>query len=240
MLWLKKLQIKFNKRSFANTVLLQCHSLIYELVENDKGDAIRKKAHETTIIPCFDIIRKRNESHPKETYDMREQMIKKVVGIVQSDNPIISMRKKLIQLIHTTTLNSTFFAEEFYDRRKEVEESLNKYMDDADMDDMPDTVDVPGTLYIWGTAELYILRLLHHGYFEKAEKDDWFSRYSEAYSIYTKMLFENVLKQKDGVDWSLEISSVTFPAAKMAVEQFQQQLIGEVNTVEQNRDEKLE
>ena len=232
MLWLKKLQIKLCKNRFGNTVLLQCHSLIYELVENDKGDAIRKTAHETTIIPCFDIIRRRNERHPKETYDMREQMIKKVVGIVQSDNPIISMRKELLHLIHTTTLNRTFFAEEFCDRRKEIEESLNKYMDDADMDDISDTVDVPGTLCIWGTAELYILRLLHHEYFEKAEEDDWFSRYSQAYSIYMETLFRIDLAQRDGEDCS--IYAVTFPVMKKQVEQFQQQLIGEVIVLEKD------
>ena len=223
-MWLKKLQMKFRKRAFANTVLLHCNCLIYELVESDSGDDVRKKAHKTTISHCFDVIRNRDKKGTQEIDFFRKKMIEMVLGIVQSDNPIISMRKELINLIHTDTLNRTFFLEKFADHRKELYESFNKYLGDSEIVNSDDTVSI---LCIWSIAQLYILRLLQHGYFEKAGKDDWFSRYSEAYSIYTEMLFEVSLKI-DEKDYSPDMECITFPLAKKLVEQFQEKLIGEV------------
>ena len=222
-MWFKKLQMKLRKRGFANTVLLQCNCLIYELMESDSGDDVRTKAHETTIIHCFDAMRNRDKKGTQDIDFFRKEMIEMVLGIVQSDNPIISMRKELIDLIHISTLNRTFFMEKYFDHRKELYESFNKYLGDSEIVNSDDSTSV---LYMWSTAQLYILRLLQHAYFEKADKDDWFSAYSSAYTRYTEMLFELVLSKKDEKDFS--INGVLFPVFKQTIEASQQNLIGEV------------
>ena len=218
-MWLKKLQMKFRKRGFANTVLLQCNRLIYELLESDSRNA-RKKLQETIGNHCFDVIRKRGS---QEINDFRKEMIETVLEIVQSDNPIVSMRRELIDIIHVAVLNRTFLLEKFQDRRQELYEAFDKVMGNSEILNCDEASSI---LFIWSEAKSCILRLLQFKYFEEVGKDDWFSRYSKAYSIYIEMLFEVSLKLKDEKDCSLD--GVTFPVAKRLVEQFQQKLIGEV------------
>jgi hypothetical protein len=216
-MWLKKLQMKFRKNAFENTVLLACNSLIFELLESDNSNA-RDKLHETTGNHCFDIIRKKGS---QEINDFREDLIEIVSGIVQSDNPIVSMRKKLIELIHTDILNRTFFTEKFADRREELYENINKFDEEGVASD-----EISSVLYILSEAKICILRMLQHTYFEEAGKDDWFERYSKAFSIYTEMLYEVGLQLKDEKDCSID--GVVFPVVKKQVEHFQEKLIGEV------------
>jgi hypothetical protein len=160
----KKLMIRLRKRLFGSKVLLQCNRLLFGLLEDDNDNNGRQQAQESIGNHCFDIIRKKGS---KEIYDFRKNMIEEVLEIVQSDNPIISMRKKLIKQIHSSLHNQMFFNEKFYDRRQELYDVFNciggKYSDE--------TVSV---IAIWDEAETYILRLLHLGYFEEISKDDWF------------------------------------------------------------------
>ena len=215
----KKLMIRLRKRAFGSSVVLYCNHLLHYLLESDKY-IHPKEVQEILGSRCFDIIRKGGS---QAIADFRKEMIETVLGIVQSDNPIVNMRKELIHIIHTDTLNRTFFMEKFADRREELYEALNKCMDNAEIVNSDDTASV---LFIWSEAQSCILRMLQHTHFEEVGKDDWFSRYSKAYSIYIEMLFEVSLKLKDEKDCSLD--GVTFPVAKRLVEQFQEKLIGEV------------
>lgn len=212
--------IRLRKRSFANSVLLHCSSLLSDLLESDSDNDARQKIQEMTGSHCFDIIR---EKGSREINNFRKHMIEKVLEIVQSDNPIVRMRKELIRTIHSNLLNRTFFLEKFADRRKELYEAFNKYLDSAEIVNSDETTSV---LFIWSEAKSCILRLLQFKYFEDVGKEDWFSRYSEAYSIYIEMLFEVALKLKDEEDCLIE--GVTFPVAKREIELFQERLIGEV------------
>lgn len=216
----KKLMIRIRKRTFANNVLLQCNNFLSEFLESDNNNEARKEIQETIGNHCFDIIRKKGS---QEINDFRKHMIEKILGIVQSDDPIVSMRKELIHTIHSDILNHTFFIEKFANRRKELYESLNKYMDNAEIVNCDDATSV---MFILSEAESVILRLLQHQYFEKTGKDDWFSAYSNAYRSYTEQLFELILAKKDGKDFS--VNGVLFPAFKKAIEAFQKTLIGEV------------
>ncbi len=214
--------MKLRKRGFANTVLLHCNRLIYELLEDDSSTA-HKELQETIGNHCFDVIRKRGKRDPQEINDFRKEMIEMVLGIVQSDNPIISMRKELIGLIHTSTLNHTFFMERFADRRKELYAAFNKEEGNAEIVNSDDTASV---LFIWSEAECCILRMLQHTHFETVGEDDWFSAYSEAYQTYIEMLFELILSKKDEKDFS--INGVLFPVFRQQIKASQQKLIGEV------------
>lgn len=219
-MWLKKLQMKFRKRVFANTVLLHCHRLLYELLESD-DDKARQEIQETIKNRCFDIIRKKGS---QEMMDFRKEMIKTVLGIVQSDNPIVNMRKELIHVIHTDTLNRTFFMEKFADRREELYEALNKYIDNKEIVNSDDTASV---LCIWSEAQSCILRMLQHTHFEEIGKDDWFSAYSEAYEMYIERLFELSLSMKEEEEKD-PLDGVLFITMKQQIEAFQQKLVGEV------------
>jgi hypothetical protein len=219
-MWLKKLSIKLRKRAFANTVLIQCSRLLSDLLESDSDNNSRQEVQEIIGNHCFDIIRKKGS---QEINDFRKEMIEKVLGIVQSDNPIISMRKELIHIIHSATLNRTFFTEKFADHRKELYEAFNKCLDNAEIVNSDDTTSV---IFIWSEAESCILRLLQSKYFEETSKDDWFSNYSKAYQAYIEMFFELILSKKNEKDFS--INGVLFPVLKQQIEAFQQKLIGEV------------
>lgn len=221
MLWLKKLHMKLHKRSFANIVMFHCNRLIYELLEDDNSDA-RKSLQGTIGNHCFDLIR---EKGSQEINDFKKILIETISGIVQSDNPFVSMRKELIYTIHSNALNRIFLSEKYVGRREELYEFMNQSLSDSDITHSDETASI---MYFWSEARSCILRMLQHTHFEKASKDDWFSRYSKAYTTYVEMFFDISLKQKDGIDLSLEIDSVTFPVAKKVVEQFQQQLTGEV------------
>jgi len=175
---------------------------------------------ETIKNHCFDIIRKKGS---QEMMDFRKELIETVLKIVQSDNPIISMRKEIIHTIHSDTLNRTFFLEKFKDRRQELYDAFNEKIGNSEILNCDGTTSV---IVIWSEALCVILRMLQHTHFEKVGIDDWFSRYCKGYSIYTEMLFEGILKLKNKEDCSID--GITFPVAKRAIEQFQQNLIGEV------------
>lgn len=211
--------IRLRKRSFGNTVLLQCNRLLSDLLENDNDNDGRKQAQEYIGNHCFDIIRKKGS---KEIYDFRKKMIENVLGIVQSDNPIISMRKKLIKQIHSSVHNQTFFFEKFYDRRQELYDDFNRF-GNKEFIYSDETVSV---IAIWNEAETYILRLLHLGYFEEISKDDWFLNYINSYKLFVEMLYEIRLSKKDEKDFSL--NGILFPVLKGWLECYQHKLVGEV------------
>jgi hypothetical protein len=219
-MWLKKLKIKLRKRAFANTVLLQCNRLLYDLLESDSDNDGRHKIQEIIGNHCFDIIRKKGS---QEINDFRKEMIETVLRIVQSDNPIISMRKELINTIHSDTLNRTFFSEKFFDRKQELYEALNKYLDNSKIVNCDEASSV---IFIWSEAHCVILRMLQAEHFEETGKDDWFSSYSKAYKTYMEMLFELILLKKDEKDFSF--NGILFPVLKQQIEAFQQKLVGEV------------
>jgi hypothetical protein len=217
---LKRILDRLRKRSFANNVLLHCNSLIYELIDDDKDNTSRKYIQEDIKNNCFDVIRKRG---PQETGAFRKSLVGKVLGIVQSDNPIISMRKELICLIHSTVLNCMFFSEKFANRRNELYGILNKYMDKDQLLNSDDTASV---IYFWSEAEIIILRMLHIQYFEKVEKDDWYSTYSKVYNMYMEMVFESMLSDIDNSQQPMD--STLLPSLKSQLEIYQKNLIGEV------------
>lgn len=210
--------IRLRKRSFGTSVLILCNRLIYDLLESDINNA-RQEIQETIGNHCFDIIRKKGS---QEIYDFRKMMIEKVLEIVQSDNPIIGMRMELIKTIQSDILNQTFFSEDFFNRRQELYEALNKYLDNKEIINSDETA---GVLFIWNEAESCILRMLQAEYFEEVGKDDWFETYSKSYQLYIKMLFELALSKKDEKDFS--VYGVMFPEFKKELESYQQKLVGE-------------
>lgn len=215
MNWLKKLKMNFFRTKFESSVLLCCSKLISELLE-DENNETRDKIQKTIGNRCFDVIRKRGI---QEINDFRKSMIEDVTKIVQSDNPIISMRKTLIRLIHSDTLNRSFIVEKYAERRQELYEEMNQFGDGF-------TDETASVIFILSEAECCIFRMLQQYYFEEVGKDDWFSRYSRVYEMYIESLFNLTLAQIDKED--ISIMSITFPAMKKQVEHFQKELIGEI------------
>jgi len=217
-MWFNKLRIKLCKRSFANSVILQCDRLIYELLEDEKNEA-RQKIQEDSGNKCFDVIRNKGA---KEIKDFREELIKTVRIIVQSDDPIISMRKELIHTIHSSILNNTLFLDKFYDRRQELYKILDGYMCDGEI---ANSDEIASLLYIWSSARCTILRMLQHRCFEQTNNDDWFSAYSKACQSHTEMLFELGLAKKEERN---SVKGLLFKTLSEQLEAFQKKLIGEI------------
>ena len=222
-MWLKKLQMKLRRRAFANTVLLHCSRLLSELLE-DENDDTRQKVQESTGSRCFDIIKERG-SHCLPEF--RKDMIEKVLGIVRSDNPVITMRKEIIHTIHSNTINRMFFLEKFKDRRQELYKLFDESLDTQTKECVHGDKAV-SELFFWSEAECCILRMLQGVHFEEIDKDDWFSKYTEAYSIYIEMMFEVALKLKSEEECSIE--GVTFTTAMKAIQVLEKRLIGELIT----------
>jgi len=150
-------------------------------------------------------------------------MIEDVTKIVQRDNPVVAMRKRLIEEIHSNSLNRSFLLEKYVDRRQELYDALNQFMGETENGNTDETASI---VFVWSEAECYILRVLQMHYFEKIGKDDWFSRYCESYETYIHNIFDLELAKNDKEDTS--IYSVLFPALKQAIETCQKNLIGEI------------
>lgn len=220
MNWFKKFKMSFLRANFESSVLLCCSNLIQELLLDENNKA-RDSLQKTIGNNCFDIIREK--SSEQDLADCRKRIIDKVTRIVKSDNPLISMRRKLISLIHSDTLNRSFLLEQYGNRRQELYEELNKYMDDAEILNSDETASI---LFIWSEAECCILRCLQSKYFESVGKEDWFSGYCKVYEMFVTSLFDLTLAQIDKED--ISIYSITLPIQKKQVEHFQKELIGEV------------
>jgi hypothetical protein len=79
MLWLKKLQMRYQR--YAGTkVLHSCNHLVYELLESDSDECndARQKIQESIGNNCFDIIRKKGS---KEIADFKKILIETVNGV---------------------------------------------------------------------------------------------------------------------------------------------------------------
>jgi hypothetical protein len=218
----KKIRTKLRKRAFGNKVLFECHRLIYVLIESD-DDEYRKKVQEQIGNHCFDVIAKKG---PEEILDFRKILLKDVLQIVTSDNPLIAMRKQLIQEIHLDTINRLFFTERYYNRRQELYDILDKYESKLYKGnlDISSSDEESAILFMWSEARTCILRMLQGTYFEAGE-DDWFSTYAKAYEILVKQTFDTFLSKKE--EGHL-VYAVLLEALGKQVDALQIQIVGEV------------
>lgn len=219
---LRKLQIKFFRESFNKSVLSSCNSLISALLD-DKNNVLRDITQEEPHIKYFfDLSRKKGEVLAS---NFRKSVMGDITQIVQSENPIIGMRKMLIKKIHSQIFYNRLLDEKFSDRIQELRSYFNKNIFVFDRDDLISNK-VASVAWISACAECYVLRLLQNHYFERTERNDWFEKYSENYHIYMTHLFHMTLDKIDKIEPSVSILSLT--NMKRAIDSHQKMLVGVV------------
>lgn len=122
--------------------------------------------------------------------EFREYMVEKVQKIASSPNPLIAMRKALVESLENYILNAAFWGEEFTNRRDQIYLQLNT---DAELSD-----ERAALAAIWADAESLFLRMLQESMFEDVSKDDWWARYSPLYEEHIKSLYRATLAKADG------------------------------------------
>lgn len=226
-MWLDRLKMKFRGGAFDGRVITGCMSLINELLDSDDETA-RNTFQKSMSFKSFDMIL---ELGSEAVEDFRKGMIEDVLKIVQDDDPVRSMRKELITRTNTSIRSQLFFSEEFQDRRQELYdmyktsfEFARQNMEPAKpVDSFEDWVSSVSVLRT--EAELVILRVLQMCHFEDVGKDDWFIRYWRSCTLLYRVIYRKQLgfKKIDG-----RALDYVFSLAKEAVDQLQQEIIGEV------------
>jgi len=215
---LRKLQMNFLREGFNTSVLNSCSSLISALID-DKNNVLRDNTQEEPHIKYFfDLSRKKGD---QLISNFNKSVMGDVTQIVQSKNPIISMRKKLIEKIHSQTFFNRLLDEKFSDRIQELHGYFNKNIFDEE-----DVISNKTASIAWvsACAECHVLRLIQNHYFERTGKDDWFAKYSEGYYIYMTQLFHMTLDKIDKKE--LSASSMSLPNMKRAIDSLQKKLVG--------------
>ena len=217
---LRKLQMKFFRDSFNDSVLNACDSIVLALLEDENSER-RDVAQKHSEFKYFDVIRKKGE---KEINDFKKMIMQEVKEIVQNENPINDMRKKLIQIIHGCTLNNLFMDEKFFERRQEIYEVLNKYIDDKEFCNADETTAI---MITWYNAESTILRLLQNCYFERISNNDWYVRYSKFCYETMSYHFELMLDRIDNNEYDV-VTKTLWPHMIQQLHTLQKEITGEV------------
>lgn len=150
----------------------------------------------------------------KALAEFREYIVEKVQKISSSPNPLIAMRKALVESLENYILNSAFWGEEFTNRRDEIYLQLNTGTQLSD--------DRAALAAIWADAESLFLRLLQESMFEDLSKDDWWARYSPLYEVHVKSLYRATLAKVDGNINSMH--AVLVKATKETTDKFKRHL----------------
>lgn len=184
----KSLRNRFRKRRFANTALLKANECLDYLFNSDE-------AHEKYI--GVRVLKKKGQG---AIQDLRKHIIQMVLEIVQSNNPIIAMRKALISNIRSDCMNRLLWTEEFHNRREVIYAEFNKDIEDPDLLWSDEKT---ASLAAWSEAESVCLRFLQMSMFEEVSKEDWWADYVKLYEEHVRVLYRFILAKADGDEPSI-------------------------------------
>lgn len=153
----------------------------------------------------------------KALAEFREYMVEMVQKIASSPNPLVAMRKAIVESLENYILNSAFWGEEFTKRRNEIYLQLNTGTQLSD--------ERAALAAIWADAESLFLRMLQESMFEDVSKDDWWAKYSPLYEEHVKSLYRATLAKVDGNFNSMH--AVLVKATRETTDKFKKHLFEE-------------
>jgi len=184
----KYLKARLRKRAWGSNVMLQAGKILSELLDSQKAeDEIRG-------------IRGIKKWGDEKVQEFWEHAIKMVLEIVQDPNPVVAMRRKLIQNIRMEGLYRNLWTEEFYEHREAVYESWRELAQKDRSFELPVTDEETATWAIWLDAESAFLRCVQMEVFKEDFESDWWTPYVKMYDQHVQMLYRYVAAKKDGKD----------------------------------------
>jgi hypothetical protein len=179
----KGLLNRYRNRAFISSALPKTTQMIEELFTTESSEEM------------YTSIKALKQRGPEEVAEFREYMINEVLGIARSNNPVIALRKALIENIRLDRQSRLLLADEFRDRRQVIYKELNKSVEDLELLWSDHRV---STMAIWTEAESLLLRHLQKPLLEKGTEVDWWSSYIVGYGKYVENVYRSILAKADG------------------------------------------
>ena len=158
---------------------------------------------------------------PDEVEAFRKYILKEDMGIVQSDNPVLALRKALIDNIQLDRQSRLLLANEFRSRRQTIYDELNKSIENPHLRWSDSLL---STIAIWSEVEGVCLRQLQTSMVEKGSEGDWWSKYMLKYEEYVGNLYRSYLAKADGQQSS--VYSALAKGSHKSVEDLEMKLTG--------------
>lgn len=175
----KRLELNLSKEDFAKTA-------VHQTAENLKRVFGTEDA--CSGFTGARVIYKRGEQAIAEFSDHMVEMVKQIVN---SETPLLAMRKALIDSLECYILDSTLWVEEFSSRRDALFLELNARGTQL-------TAEGAAVGAIWADAESLFLRLIQESMFEEVSKEDWWTKYSALYGEHVRSVYRAALAKADG------------------------------------------
>ena len=204
----KRLKEWKTKRLFASNALFEMNSILHMLFTSDEAEQ---------EYPCIRVLKKKGED---TVHEFRKHIIPTVLNIVQSENPLIAMRKELISSARNEIRERLLFTEEFHHRRQLIYDEVNKKDPESGWSD-----EIAAPAARWYEAECICLRLLQSILFEEASGDDWWTAYVKLCEMNYQNLYRCILAKADGDEHS--IYPVMLRAGGDALKDYERKILGE-------------
>jgi hypothetical protein len=208
IVFFKNLLSRYRNRAFISSALPKTTRMMEELFNSE------------SLAETYTGIKTLKQRGPDEVAEFREYMINQVLGIARSSNPIVALRKALMENIRLDRQSRLLLADEFRQRRDVIYRELNKSVDDPDLVWSDHRV---STMAIWTEAESVLLRHLQKPLLENGMEDDWWSSYLTGYGKYVENVYRSILAKADGHQGSVYAAYVK--ASQKAVEDMEQGLL---------------
>lgn len=174
--WLKK-------RSLGSGAMLQTIQILEDLFSSDE-------VHNRYVS-----VRALKKMGGPTVEDFKKHIIQTVLKIVQSNNPLLALRKTLIVNIQSDCMNRLLLSEEFHDRRQVIYNLLNE---NSGKQEMLSSDETAASIAIWREAESVCLRLIQMSVFNDASEDDWWANYVKLNEQCVKSQYRCMLAEADG------------------------------------------
>ena len=176
----------WTRRAFQNAALLAAGRYVHELLT---AAELPQSCKAIRII--------KNTGRGQE---FREDIIRLVLQIVQSDEPLRELRKALMSNVKSDLSNRLLFTEEIYPRRHSIYEYMNREVSNPSLLWTDESV---SGVAVWSEAESMCLRYLQGAMFEPISEDDWWTAYVKLYEQNTLNLYRSILARADGEELSI-------------------------------------
>jgi hypothetical protein len=207
---LKAIMQRYRERSFVNNAMQETAHLIEELF------------HEHQPEELYVGIKTLKKKGAAEVEAFKKYLLNEVLRIVQSKNPVIALRKALIDNIQFERQSRMLLSGEFSTRRQVIYDELNAlYGSNSGLRWSDPTV---MTMAVWSEVEGICLRHLQTSMVEKGSDGDWWAAYSRDYTHYIENLYRSFLAKADGQRSS--IYSLLVSGSYKAVENLEVKLTG--------------
>jgi len=207
---LRDIMQRYRERSFVNNAMQETAHLIDELFNDTKAQE---------MYVGISTLKKKGAA---EVEAFKKYLLNEVFRIIQSENPVVALRKALIDNIQFERQSRLLLSGEFSVRRQVIYDELNGLYNAGSKIHWSDLTVT--TMAVWSEVEGICLRHLQTSMVEKGADGDWWSAYTRDYTHYLENLYRSFLAKADGQRSS--IYSLLVSGSYKAVESLELKLTG--------------